>query len=133
MQCSVEYESHNPPTVWFSYHDAASAEDLVHDPTLHGQCSGLKFVSVPQLLRYKRRRLAARTTRAGEVKDAKDVSYLENLMTELTSMAHSVWTPVNPGQCAQLYPYVDVLKGPFGKRVADTDCRVHGEYGIGSG
>ena len=133
VQCSVEYESHNPPTVWFSYHDAASAEDLVHDPTLHGQCSGLKFVSVPQLLRYKRRRFAARTTRAGEVKDAKDVSYLENLMTELTSMAHSVWTPVNPGQCAQLYPYVDVLKGPFGKRVADTDCRVHGEYGIGSG
>ena len=79
--CSHEYGSHNPPTVWFSYHDVSQPEDLIHDPSRHGFCAGLKFVAPVQLLAYKRRRYQLRTQKSGKAKDLRDANTLSNLVT----------------------------------------------------
>jgi hypothetical protein len=86
--CRHTYGSHGPDTVWFAFHKVGSAAELVHDPSLHAYCFGLKFVVPRQVLAYKQRRLAAAAKLvAGRhqksqsaKKDAKDVAYLTALL-----------------------------------------------------
>ena len=68
-----KYGTHNPPTVWWTFHGLESPAELVHDPERHGFCSGLKFVAPAQLLKYKRLRFAKRH----EKKDRIDTALLE--------------------------------------------------------
>lgn len=72
-ECGMGYGTHNPPSMWWSFHNLSSPADLIHNPRLHGFCSGLKFVAPGQLLTYKRLRLAQRH----EAKDRRDVALLE--------------------------------------------------------
>jgi len=70
--CIHRYGTHNPPTVWWSFHNQSSPADVVNDPRLYGFCSGLKFVAPLQLIAYKRARFAARH----EAKDRRDANLL---------------------------------------------------------
>ena len=59
------------PPNWASYH-GVNASDLFCDPAYHGYCNGIRFVSIPQLIRYKKAR--------NEPKDQDDVSKLMGWM-----------------------------------------------------
>ena len=86
--CRHTYGSHGPETVWFAFHNVGSAAELVHDPSLHAYCFGLKFVVPRQMLAYKQLRLAASAklvagrhqNAQSAKKDAKDVAYLTALL-----------------------------------------------------
>lgn len=73
-RCNHTYGTHNPPTVWWTYHNLSAPAELIHNPELHGFCSGLKFVAPAQLLRYKRLRFKRR----GQAKDRIDTELLEH-------------------------------------------------------
>ena len=67
-KCNRGYGSHQPGTphaFWFSFHNVSDAANLVHDPTRHAFCWGLKFTAPSQMAEYKERRLGwRRATRA---------------------------------------------------------------------
>jgi hypothetical protein len=80
--CIGTYGSHNPPLVWFDFHNVSTPADLVHDPRRHAFCFGLSFVAMPQLLRYKLLRLGASAKLAdvsGAEKDRHDMIRLVQL------------------------------------------------------
>ena len=57
--------------------------DLFHDPSNYGYCNGLKFVSLKQLVQYKKRR--------GELrKDDKDVRLIEHLLSKISDWGLAV-------------------------------------------
>jgi len=64
---------------WGEYHFVGSCKDvgdLFHDPANYGYCHGLKFVSLPQLVRYKENRRAM-------VKDEDDVAMIQTFLSWL--------------------------------------------------
>ena len=88
--CTHEYETHNAPSFWFSFHNVSRPEEIVRDPTAHAFCFGLKFVAPRQLLSYKLRRFAwrpppcKRCRSVSREKDELDVALLRKYVSNLT-------------------------------------------------
>ena len=102
--CTHEYETHNAPSFWFSFHNVSRPEEIVRDPTAHAFCFGLKFVAPRQLLSYKQRRFAwrpppcKRCHSTSREKDELDVALLRKYVSNLTRChPHDQEQPV----CAQ--------------------------------
>lgn len=93
--CRHSYGSHNPPTLWFGFHNVSEPAELLDDPTLHGFCAGVKFVAPEQLLLYKQRRFAARR----EAKDWLDAARLVNLSYEICSSQLGTQSAPSRTQC----------------------------------